>query len=167
MVASFTRPGWYRAALTTLLGAAFGVGIVVLLRTVSGLSAFQSEQTGYPQVVVPLLAAPLGFLAGIVCFDYWLRWAFGLPTIPEDHAMHGAHSWKDYFKVNTDHKVIGIQYVVTTFFFFFVVIPVFAGLANYVLPLMIGAPDMAFPRLNALSFWLLPMAGLLFIGSFL
>ena len=32
---------------------------------------------------------------------------------------------------------------------------------------MIGAPDMAFPRLNALSFWMLPLAGLLFIGSFL
>jgi cytochrome c oxidase subunit 1 len=32
---------------------------------------------------------------------------------------------------------------------------------------MIGAPDMAFPRLNALSFWMLPIAGLLFVGSFL
>jgi cytochrome c oxidase subunit 1 len=42
---------------------------------------------------------------------------------------------------------------------FLFIIPVFAGLANYVLPLMIGAPDMAFPRLNALSFWLLPIAG--------
>ena len=50
---------------------------------------------------------------------------------------------------------------------FLFVIPVFAGLANYVLPLMIGAPDMAFPRLNALSFWMLPMAGLLFLASFL
>ena len=42
---------------------------------------------------------------------------------------------------------------------FLFVIPVFAGIANYVLPLMIGAPDMAFPRLNALSFWMLPIAG--------
>ena len=50
---------------------------------------------------------------------------------------------------------------------FVFVIPVFAGIANYVLPLMIGAPDMAFPRLNALSFWMLPIAGLLFVGSFL
>ena len=50
---------------------------------------------------------------------------------------------------------------------FVFVIPVFAGIANYVLPLMIGAPDMAFPRLNALSFWMLPMAGLLFLASFL
>ena len=53
------------------------------------------------------------------------------------------------------------------FMIFLFVIPVFAGLANYVLPLMIGAPDMAFPRLNALSFWMLPMAGLLFLGSYL
>src|SRR5438477_12288633 len=45
--------------------------------------------------------------------------------------------------------------------------PVFAGIANFVLPLMIGAPDMAFPRLNALSFWLLPIAGLMMLGSFL
>ena len=50
---------------------------------------------------------------------------------------------------------------------FVFVIPVFAGIANYVLPLMIGAPDMAFPRLNALSFWMLPMAGLLFLASFI
>ncbi|HEX8204963.1 MAG TPA: cbb3-type cytochrome c oxidase subunit I, partial [Solirubrobacteraceae bacterium] len=42
----------------------------------------------------------------------------------------------------------------------------FAGLANYVIPLMIGAPDMAFPRLNALSFWLLPIAGVMMMASF-
>src|SRR6478736_5045993 len=46
------------------------------------------------------------------------------------------------------------------------IIPVFAGLANFVLPLMIGAPDMAFPRLNALSYWLLPVAGFMMLGSF-
>ena len=32
---------------------------------------------------------------------------------------------------------------------------------------MIGAPDMAFPRLNALSFWLLPIAGLIMVSSYL
>src|SRR5205823_1045887 len=125
---------------------------------------------------------------------------------PEDHSGHGAHNWKDYFRINTDHKVIGIQYTVTSFFFllvggliamlmraelaqpgsqfvdantfnglfsvhatlliFLFVIPVFAGLANFVLPLMIGAPDMAFPRLNALSYWLLPVAGFMMLGSF-
>ena len=32
---------------------------------------------------------------------------------------------------------------------------------------MIGAPDMAFPRLNALSYWLLPIAGTMMLLSFL
>ena len=40
--------------------------------------------------------------------------------IPDDHSQHGANSWRDYFKFNTDHKVIGIQYICTTFFFFFI-----------------------------------------------
>ena len=62
--------------------------------------------------------SPLGYLIGIGCFDYWFRWASGAPTIPEDHSGHGAYSWRDYFRVNTDHKVIGIQYICTTFFFF-------------------------------------------------
>jgi cytochrome c oxidase subunit 1 len=106
-----------------------------------------------------------------------------------------------------DHKVIGIQYLVTTFVFFAIgglmamffraelaqpglqfvdsqtfnglvsvhatlmiflfIIPAFAGLANFAVPLMLGAPDMAFPRLNALSFWLLPIAGIMFVSSFL
>ena len=45
--------------------------------------------------------------------------------------------------------------------------PAFVGFANWQLPLMLGAPDMAFPRLNNFSFWLLPFAALLLVGSFL
>ena len=193
------NPGMIRALFGFVVGGALGFGLVVALRAISGLEIYQTEQTGYPHVVVPAITAPLGFLVGMGCFSYWFRWAGGAPTIPEDHAQHGAKSWKDYFRFNTDHKVIGIQYICTTFFFFIVgglaamtvraelaqpgtqivdpgfygglfsthaafmiflfIIPVFAGIANYVLPLMIGAPDMAFPRLNALSFWMLPMAG--------
>ena len=203
---AFRAPGWPRAILGAILGGMLGFGLVVGLRAVAGLEIFQTEPTGYPHLIVPAFTAPLGFLAGIGCFDYWLRWARGAPTVPDDHSDHGADSWRDYLRFNTDHKVIGIQYIITTFVFFFIggalamgiraelaqpgtqvvdphmfnglfsthaaimiflfVIPVFAGIANYVLPLMIGAPDMAFPRLNALSFWMLPFAGILFILSF-
>lgn len=41
---------------------------------------------------------------------------------------------------------------------FGVIMPALAGLANWMIPLMIGAPDMALPRLNNWSFWLLPFA---------
>src|SRR5918911_4327657 len=203
MAARIRAPGWYRALLAIPTGFAVAAGIDVAVRALYG---FEPVIDWNAIITVILISMPLAFLIGIGCFDYWFRWASGAPTVPEDHSGHGARGWRDYFRVNTDHKVIGIQYISTTFFFFIAggvmamlmraelaapgqqfvdpntfnglfsvhaslmiflfIIPVFAGLANFVLPLMIGAPDMAFPRLNALSFWLLPIAGIMMLSSF-
>ena len=43
--------------------------------------------------------------------------------------------------------------------------PAFVGLANWQIPLMVGAPDMALPRMNNWSFWILPPAFLLLLGT--
>ena len=195
MTSSLKAPGFPRAFAFLFIGVAFAFALVIGVRSLYGWDDVVDDNA---ILLVSLLGAPLFFLVGLGAFDYWFYWAAGKPTRPEDHSGHGAHSWKDYFRVNTDHKVIGIQYVVTSFFFmlvggllamlvraelaapgmqfvdantynglfsvhaslmiFLFIIPVFAGLANFVLPLMIGAPDMAFPRLNALSYWLLPIA---------
>jgi len=48
---------------------------------------------------------------------------------------------------------------------FLVVVPVFAGLGNFLVPLMIGARDMAFPRLNALSYWFFLLGGIVLYAS--
>lgn len=45
--------------------------------------------------------------------------------------------------------------------------PMAVGLGNYLVPLQIGAPDMAFPRLNALSYWLFLLGGLIVLAGFL
>jgi cytochrome c oxidase subunit I len=203
MALALRAPGWWRALTYTVAGIAFSYGLSIGARALFGLNPLLD---GESVLTIALVAVPFFFLVGLGCFDYWFYWAAGRPTRPEDHSGHGAYSWKDYFRPNTDHKVIGIQYVVTSFFFLFVggllamlmraelaapgrqfvdantfnglfsvhaslliflfVIPVFAGLANFVLPLMIGAPDMAFPRLNALSYWLLPIAGTMMLLSF-
>jgi cytochrome c oxidase subunit I len=52
----------------------------------------------------------------------------------------------------------------TTMIFLFVV-PVWAGFANFLIPLMIGARDMAFPRLNAWSFWIFLFGGIVLYSS--
>jgi cytochrome c oxidase subunit 1 len=204
MAMKLRTAGWYRATLYVGLGFAFALALIVVARLGYGLDPVVD---GRSWLLVSLLAVPLFFLGGLGAFDTWFHWAAGRPTRPDDHSQHGATSWRSYFHINTDHKVIGIQYIVTSFFFMFIggavamlmraelaqpgsqlvdgqtfnglfsvhaalliflfIIPVFSGLANYVLPLMIGAPDMAFPRLNALSFWMLPVAGVMMVSSFL
>jgi cytochrome c oxidase subunit 1 len=116
----------------------------------------------------------------------------------------GLYDWV----TTTDHKKIGILYLVNSLIFFFIgglfalgvrselaipglqlvkdeglynqlftmhgtvmiflfIIPVLVGFGNYAVPLQIGAPDMAFPRINALSFWMLPLAGVLLLSGFI
>jgi cytochrome c oxidase subunit 1 len=45
--------------------------------------------------------------------------------------------------------------------------PLFAGFANAIMPLQIGAPDVSFPRLNAFSYWLYLVGGLIVVSSFI
>ncbi|RFA07626.1 cytochrome c oxidase subunit I [Subtercola boreus] len=45
--------------------------------------------------------------------------------------------------------------------------PLFAGFANFLMPLQIGAPDVAFPRLNAFAFWLYTFGSGLVVAGFL
>ena len=55
---------------------------------------------------------------------------------------------------------------VTMMFFF--AVPIFEGLAMYLIPLMIGARDMAMPRLGAFGYWIYLIAGItLYAGFFL
>ena len=50
---------------------------------------------------------------------------------------------------------------------FFAAMPIVFGIANYLVPLMIGARDMAFPRLNAFSFWMSALGGVILYFSFI
>ncbi|MFL5120768.1 MAG: cbb3-type cytochrome c oxidase subunit I, partial [Microvirga sp.] len=49
---------------------------------------------------------------------------------------------------------------------FLFVVPMLAGFGNYIVPLMLGAKDVAFPRLNAASYWLFVLGGLVLLSSF-
>ena len=65
---------------------------------------------------------------------------------------------EQYNQMFTMHGTIMLLMVAT---------PLFAGLANEILPLQLGAPDVAFPRLNMLSFWLYFFGSLIAVAGFL
>ena len=48
---------------------------------------------------------------------------------------------------------------------FGMIMPAFAGFANWMIPMLIGAPDMALPRMNNWSFWILPFAGVMLLST--
>jgi cytochrome c oxidase subunit I len=145
----------------------------------------------------------LGWLLGLGFLNYpAARLAGRRPELPAKDLAGGAGR---YLRLSTDHKVIGLQYLIGTGIFFFIgglnamlirtellrpSPPVFSdgqyltlvGLhgtmmvmmvssiivgpfGHYLVPLMIGARRMAFPRLEALSFWLLVLGGLILMSA--
>jgi cytochrome c oxidase subunit 1 len=186
--------GVVRGFLAGLAGTAAGIGITAAVRLAIGLSPWKPGAN----LVIGILIGVITYLSVVGVFNYWFRWATGGQTKEEPGPSKA--SWKRYFNLSTNHKVIGVQYLVTSLTFlpfavalqlvgrldlskaipalnlttyeslisdhgltmlFIVVLPAWAGLMNYLIPLMIGARDMAFPRLNAFSYWLVPPAGLL------
>ena len=188
-----------RGVVLGLASTGAGMGVTMLIRKAMGLPAWNEG----PVVVIGIFTGVICYLLALGVFSYWFRRAVGATPEAEQPPAPG---WTRYFNVDTNHKVIGIQYMVISLLFlpfavalqltgrldithlipslslnayesiisihglimfFIVVIPAFTGLMNYLIPLLIGARDMAFPRLNALTFWLLPPAGLLVAFSLL
>ena len=78
MVAAIKRPGWIRGALGALVFGAIGFGLVIALRAISDLPLYQTEQTGYPHVVVPLV------LVGVLPMLY-LTWSLKYGAVAGDN----------------------------------------------------------------------------------
>jgi cytochrome c oxidase subunit I len=74
-----------------------------------------------------------------------------------------AQANSDFLTRNTYNEVLTMH---GTVMIFLVIVPVWAGLANFLVPLMIGARDVAFPRLNAFSYWMFALGGLVLMSSF-
>src|SRR5664279_2801763 len=75
--------------------------------------------------------------------------------------------WK--LLTTTDHKTIGLMYIVTSFAFFMLG-GVLALLMRAELArpgLQFFSPDVSFPRLNALSYWLYLFGSLIAVSGFL
>jgi cytochrome c oxidase subunit 1 len=153
-------------------------------------------------ILLGYVLGTFGYLAGLGILNHPVARLFGRPGAD---LAKGATGWSRYLRASTDHKVIGLQYLMGIGVFFFIggvnamlirvellrpTTPTFSpgeyltlvGLhgsmmimmvssiilgpfGHYFVPLMIGSRRMAFPRLEALSFWLLPLAGVILITT--
>jgi cytochrome c oxidase subunit I len=205
---SVQPPVWRRlVGFNALTGTVLGVLGFFLGQWIGHeLSSGMDSQVGTDQndvaLILGYLFAVAGFLIGLGFAHYPVQRMLGRPAeLPREPAGGIGR----YFTLNTDHKVVALQYFFGVLFFFFVgglnamLIRVellrptehafnpgnyltLVGLhgtmmimmtsammlgpfANYLLPLMIGARRMAFPRIEALTFWLVPAAGLILLST--
>jgi cytochrome c oxidase subunit 1 len=192
--------GLVRGVVAQIVGTGLGMALVVLVRLLMGLPAWESE----PATVCGALLGAIAFMAGSGSMNDWFRWAQGTETPLRHGPQDDEPAWTRYLGVDYNHKVIGIQYVVWGLVLLLVggalasifrvelaeagrqfldpavyntmigmhgwimiasILLGIAGLANYLVPLLIGASDMAFPRLNAWAFWLNIPASLILFAS--
>ncbi len=96
-----------------LIAFGVGAGITLGVRAWTGVEPLGMDAVltfGYAFGIV-------GWLMGVGVWDVWGREWFGLPVKKND-----IPGWQRYFTFNSDHKVIGVQYLVT-----FIVVFLLAG----------------------------------------
>ena len=104
--------------------AALGVG---LARVVTLLTGRPLEE---PAIAIGYVFALIGWVLGVGLWGVWARDWLGLGT-----REYESEGWSRYFTFSIDHKVIGIQYLVT-----FMVVFLLAGLLSVLIRIELLGP---------------------------
>jgi cytochrome c oxidase subunit 1 len=105
-----------RGLIGMIVGTLIGMGMVLLARLVMGLPVWDPE----PVWVVGGIVGVVGFVLGTGVMDDWIRWAKGQETAEHPEVNLQLKGWRKYLSISYDHKVIGIQYGVTSLLLIFI-----------------------------------------------
>ncbi len=107
--------GLVKGLVWQVLGTIAGGLLVSAIRFLMGLEPFDLAKFGFTEGgwVAGALIGAIAFLAGVGALTDWFKWAKGEKT--SDHHQD-PEGFIKYFGVSLDHKVIGIQYTVTSLF---------------------------------------------------
>lgn len=110
----FVRTALVKGLLSQVLGTIVGMAFVWMLRILTGAAPAVDGSHLEPSLVGGAVIGALAFLVGAGVFDDWFKWTRGEET--DDHQQHDSSKpgWWRYFSVDYDHKVIGIQYGLTS-----------------------------------------------------
>ena len=93
-------------------GTVLGMGIVCLVRLIFGMDPIWKPEAAWSLGGV---FGTISFMLGTGVMSEWIKWARGISTPDHPEEKTG---WERYFNVSVDHKVIGIQYGVTSILVF-------------------------------------------------
>jgi heme/copper-type cytochrome/quinol oxidase subunit 1 len=132
------------------------------------------DQAARPQIITPAVRPkPTGWTSWITTTDHKRIGILYLWTVAVFFVLGGVEALLMRVQLGTPENTLltperynQLFTMHGTTMIFLVVVPVWAGLANYLMPLMIGARDVAFPRLNAWSYWMFLFGGLALYASF-
>ncbi len=118
-----------------VIGTALGIGVALVVRVEMGLSVEVKEGA----IIVGILMGAVGFMIGVGALKDWFKWMVGIETPLHHGPPRGKPSWTRYFGVDYSHKIIGIQYGVTSMVLLFL-----AGMLALTFRLELTSPGLQF-----------------------
>ncbi len=110
---AFLKTALVRGVFWQLILWAAGLVIFTLIRVALHLPPSDTYFFSEPAWVFGAFLGMFGFLGGSGVVSDWYHWARGIPT-PEHRP--DPKTWERFFNISLDHKVIGVQYTVTSLF---------------------------------------------------
>jgi cytochrome c oxidase subunit I len=117
------KPGGIMRRLNLITALIGGIGLAVILGLIANRLVPSGASTSTFAPVAPdivylavLIGWVIGFSVGIGAFVAPIRWLFARDLTHDDaeYLAGRGQGWHRYFKFTTDHKVVGIQYLVMT-----------------------------------------------------
>lgn len=116
------------------IGFAIGYGLVAGIRALAGM-----EPNPDAAIALGAIFSVPSFLIGAGVLTDWMKWAVGLPAPLHHGAPEGEPEWMRYLSVDVNHKVIGIQYAVTS-----VLVLLVGGILAIIFRLELAMPGLQF-----------------------
>lgn len=104
-----------RGLFWQIIGTLLGIGLFNLFRSAAGLEATLMTE---PSLVFGGIIGVIFFVLGAGALTDWILWIGGHETPLRHGAPPGKPEWFRYFTVDVNHKVIGLQYGVTSLIVF-------------------------------------------------
>ena len=152
----FYRLSLIRGLIFMVFGALVGILITIIIRLLMGLPAWNAE----PVLVAGAILGSMTFMIGTGVLEDWLKWTRGEDT-PEAELGSKASGWKKYIHVSYDHKIIGIQYGLTSILVFMV-----AGLFALIFRTELAQPGLQFLTPDGFN-TLISLHGIVNVGGIL